>query len=241
MVGAVIVAVVSAAAASDSNRKARHAQQDAERRARALQEKRLAEQKADQEPWRASGLSALEKLNDFTKNAHTFTMADYEADPGYAFRLGEGQKALERGADARGILNSGRGLKEITRYGQDFASNEYQNAYNRYSNDQTNRFNRLASIAGIGQLATNTLGGYRQGATNAETEGMYGLGNSVAASHIAQGNIYSNFLSQMGNTYMQGGYGGNNSPSYNGGNYGNYGNTGAHFTDSQNSEWSYNK
>jgi hypothetical protein len=80
-----------------------------------------------------------------------FTMADYQADPGYAFRLSEGIKALDRSASARGNLLSGSTLKGVTQYGQDMASQEYQNAYNRYTANQTMRYNQLASLAGMGQ------------------------------------------------------------------------------------------
>jgi hypothetical protein len=52
-------------------------------------------------------------------------------DPGYAFRLKEGQKALDRQAAARGGLISGGALKAATRYGQEMGSQEYGNAYNR--------------------------------------------------------------------------------------------------------------
>lgn len=60
-------------------------------------------------------------------------------DPGYKFRLGEGQNQLEQSAAARGLLNTGGTLKDVLRYGQSFASNEYGNVYNRKANEyQTN-------------------------------------------------------------------------------------------------------
>jgi hypothetical protein len=65
-----------------------------------------------------------------------FGAADFQADPGYAFRLSEGMKALDRTAASRGGLLSGATLKGAQRYGSDLASQEYGNAYNRF---QTNR------------------------------------------------------------------------------------------------------
>jgi len=56
---------------------------------------------------------------------------DLQADPGYQFRLSEGLKALDRQAAARGGLISGGALKASQRYGQDMASQEYGQAYNR--------------------------------------------------------------------------------------------------------------
>lgn len=43
----------------------------------------------------------------------------------YKFRVGQGQQALERSLGARGLLRSGNRLSELTKYGQDMASQEY--------------------------------------------------------------------------------------------------------------------
>lgn len=103
----------------------------------------------------------------------SFGMRDYQADPGYAFRLQEGLKALDRRAAARGGLLSGNALKGITRYGQDMASQEYQGAYNRFTNNQSNQYNRLANVAGLGQTANNALQGAGQNYAN--QAGNYGV------------------------------------------------------------------
>lgn len=72
---------------------------------------------------------------------------NFQTDPGYQFRFEEGQRALDRGAAASGgLLSGGYGRKAI-RYGQNFASNEYANVYNRISN-----------IAGLGQVAAGQSG-----------------------------------------------------------------------------------
>ncbi|HSW48632.1 MAG TPA: hypothetical protein VLH09_00585, partial [Bryobacteraceae bacterium] len=82
-------------------------------------------------------------------------------DPSYQFRLQEGQKALERSAAARGGSMGGAALKAIARYGQDFASTEYQRAFDRFQQDRATRFNMLAGIggqlAGIGQTSVGQL------------------------------------------------------------------------------------
>ena len=56
-------------------------------------------------------------------------------DPGYQFRLQEGQKALERSASRRGALNTGGTLKDVSAFGQGLASQEYGNAYGRAMNE----------------------------------------------------------------------------------------------------------
>jgi len=67
--------------------------------------------------------------------AFKFTAENFQADPGYGFRLSEGLKALERSAAARGGLLSGGTGKALTRFGQDMASQEFQNAYGRAFNE----------------------------------------------------------------------------------------------------------
>jgi len=125
-----------------------------------------------------------------------FSMSDYQADPGYQFRMQEGTKALERSAAARGGISSGRTLKDLTRFSQGLASEEYNNAYNRFNADRDRRFNRLASLAGIGQTATSNTQQASQNYGNQVSQNQIGLGNSVAAHQISQSNRYSQLLGQ---------------------------------------------
>lgn len=89
-------------------------------------------------------------------------------DPGYAFRLKEGTRLLENSAAARGGLLTGSTANDLQKYGQEFASNEYGNVYNRalteyqqrynvFQQNQSNLYNRLAGISGMGQTATGQL------------------------------------------------------------------------------------
>ncbi|WP_439684867.1 DNA transfer protein p32 [Cupriavidus oxalaticus] len=120
-----------------------------------------------------------------------FTTSDFEADPGYQFRLGEGQKQIESSAAARGGLLSGAAAKALTKYNQNFASNEFQNAYNRFNTNQGNTFNRLASLAGVGQTATNQLQAAGQNyANNAGQAAIYG-GTQRASGYAGQANALS--------------------------------------------------
>jgi hypothetical protein len=94
-------------------------------------------------------------------DAEKFAAGDWK-DPGYDFRMAEGQKALERSASARGSLLSGGALKSLTRYSQGVASDEYDKsftrAFNTFNANDTNLFNRLSLLAGNGQQATVQMG-----------------------------------------------------------------------------------
>jgi hypothetical protein len=109
------------------------------------------QQQAQQQPWLGGGSGAMNKLNDMFVNGKGFSAQDLQLDPGYQFRLAEGQKALDRSAAARGGLQSGNALAAAANYGQGMASQEYQNAYNRMVNP-------LMQMSGMGQGAANQLG-----------------------------------------------------------------------------------
>lgn len=165
-----------------------------------------------QEPWRQAGINALGKLEtERTGMPPAFTgQVNLSRDPGYAFRMSEGMKALERSAAARGGLLSGGMLKGVQRFGQDLASQEYQNAYNRALteyNASTQReatgYNRLAALAGIGQTATGQLSGaagqYGQNAADAITSGAA----ARAGGYVGTANALTGGLSTYLN-YQQG-------------------------------------
>jgi len=92
---------------------------------------------------------------------------DWKTDPGYEFRFREGQRALERGAAAAGGLLSGGFARRAMRYGQDYASQEYSNVYNR-----------IANIAGLGQVGS-------QISSNAALSTGAGMGTAAAQAGYA--------------------------------------------------------
>ena len=122
-----------------------------------LQRKMYYEGVARQQPWLQAGQIALNKLVPEATNYQNFGMEQFKQDPGYAFRMSEGMKALENSAAARGGLLSGATMKGIQRYGQDMASQEYMNAFNRYQVERQARLNPLQSLAGVGQTTANAL------------------------------------------------------------------------------------
>ena len=142
------------------------------------------QQQALQEPWRQAGITALNKLQSPEMQFTPFSADKFQADPGYAFRLSEGIKGLNNTAAARGGLLSGGTLKATERYAQGLASQEYQNAYNRYNTDYNMKLAPLQTLAGYGQGATNNLttttGNY--GTNQADT--LANTGNIRASSYL---------------------------------------------------------
>jgi hypothetical protein len=124
-------------------------------------------------PYREAGEQALNKLIPLATEYTPFGMEQFQADPGYGFRMSEGMKALERSAAARGGLMSGGTGKALQRFGQEMGSQEYQNAFNRYQAERQARLNPLQSLAGVGQTAAQNLAGQagQFGSNMAETIG----------------------------------------------------------------------
>jgi hypothetical protein len=169
----------------------------------AQQERALERQIGLQEPFRQTGVNAL--ADYATASQYTpFGMPQFEADPGYQFRMSEGMKALERSAAARGILQSGGTLKDITRFGQDVASQEYQNAFQRYLEERRQKLQPLEYRIGLGQNAASNqgvnIGTTAQNVGNLTTS----LGNIQSAGIMGRANAFTNTLSNISGLATQG-------------------------------------
>lgn len=135
----------------------------------------------------------------------SFDPNNFQQDPGYQFRLNEGLKALQRSAAAKGMANSGATMKAINDYAQGAASQEFNNAYNRYNTDQTNLYNRLAGVSNAGQVSANTLANVGQNTANQISSNMIQGGNAQAAGTMGTANAWStglnNAAKSIGNSF----------------------------------------
>lgn len=196
--GNIAGSAIQAGAADD----AAEAQVRAAREATDIQRQMYNQARSDQEPWRASGVRALAGMEDkdFSRD---FGTSDFQQDPGYAFRMAEGQKALERSAAARGGLQSGGTLKALTQYAQGVASDEYGKAYERFNADRDRRFGRLSNLAGMGQNSAQSMGQHSMNFGQMAGNNMMGAGDARAAASMTKGQVWGNTLSQLGGMGMQ--------------------------------------
>ena len=199
-VGSAIAA--SAVVGASASKSAAKTQAAASNKAARLQNEQFQQTRQDQMPWMEAGRDALNKLIPLSEY-QKFGMDQFQADPGYAFRLSEGQKALDRQAAARGGLISGSALKAASRYGQEMGSQEYQNAFNRYQTERASQLAPLQSLAGLGQTTASNLGAL--GANNAQAVGGYltGAANAQAAGTVGMANAFGSGLGTYIN-YNQG-------------------------------------
>jgi len=105
----------------------------------------------------------------------------------YQFRLDEGTKAINQGYAAGGTLQSGAALKALTRYGQDYASNELGNFMNLLAGQQNMGLNAARAVAGVGgDLVTNVTANNNSGAS------------ATAAAALARGNATAEMYGDIG-------------------------------------------
>jgi hypothetical protein len=203
--------VIGGAQGASAAKKAANAQVAAAQQAADLQKEMYYKNIELQAPFREAGLSAQNKLLDYMglapgatgKYTKDFSMQDFQQDPGYAFRMSEGLKALDRTAAARGGLLSGGALRGATRFGQDMASQEYQNAFNRYQTNRANQLNPLQSLMGSGQTAANLVGASGQNYANQAGEAYMGAGNARASGYVGSANAWNSALGNAANTLGQ--------------------------------------
>jgi hypothetical protein len=223
----------AAQAQSEAARYGADAQSQAAIYSAELQKEALDKQIALSEPFRTAGTSAVNQLSalygqggEMYNQQYTPEEFKYDqfTDPGTAFRLKEGMKAMNATAAARGGLISGNALRAGQAFGQELGSQEYQNAFNRYLSNNANKFaayqanfaNRLDPLkflSGQGQAAAaNQAANVGAGATNigntmvqsaaAQNAGITGAANAQAAGMIGGANAYTNAIGQGVSMYQ---------------------------------------
>ena len=213
-------AVIGGAVSSRAAKKAARAQTQAADEAARVQREIFERQTELQEPFRQAGMTAQNELMrllgiggdetaaDYGIVGRPFTAEQMQMDPGYAFRLAEGEKALERMQSARGQLLGGGAIRAGVRYGQEMGSQEYMNAFNRAQALMGTRLGTLGSLYGGGQAAAQQVAGQAgQMGTNVSNI-MLGAGQARASGYLGQANALSQALGQGVGLYglYRGGY-----------------------------------
>jgi hypothetical protein len=180
--------------------RAADATRDAARSSNALQRYMYDTNRADQAPYRQVGVDALQQLSQlYGPNADFSGFAD---SPDYQFALQQGTQALDRSAASRGRLYSDAQLQGAQRFGQGLASQQFGNY-----------FNRLSSLAGIGQSATNQLGAYGQNYANQVGQNYMNAGIAQASAYMNRGNALSGLAGDFAYGAGRGLFGGGGVPS----------------------------
>lgn len=210
--------VASGAMGASASRSASRAQSQAAEADRQLQREQYYDQVNRQEPFRQAGLLSTAELQrqfglagdaasaGYGNLLRNFSTADFQADPGYAFRLSEGLKGMDRQAAARGGMISGAALKAATRYGQDMGSQEYTNAYNRYNQNRSQKYQMLTGQQTAGANATSQQNQSSQDYAFAAGNALQNAGNARASSYMGQANAWGGALNSAANAGLQYGF-----------------------------------
>ncbi|HTL13066.1 MAG TPA: DNA transfer protein p32 [Bdellovibrionota bacterium] len=192
-VGSAVGGAIQADAASNAAK----GQAAAAEQANAVEKDLYNEQKTNWQPYMTAGTSALSQMqNPSFQQGFQWDPAN---DPGYQFRMQQGQQALERASAAKGAMQSGGFAKALSRYNQDYASNEYGNAFNRFQQDRSNRFGMLGTLAGYGQNAASNIGAAAQNYGANYSNNVTGAANAQGAAQIAGANAISGAIGGIGN------------------------------------------
>ncbi len=193
---------------SNSAKKAAEAQAASAREALALQKQMYGETVARNKPFYDTGVGANNRLAtmlgtggnagdaDYGSMTRNFSMADYlnNQDPGYQFGLDTGMNALNAQNAATGGSQSGAAMKAAQRYGVDYGSTKYNEAFNRYTNNRSNIYNMLSGQTNVGLSAANNTGAAGTNYANAGGADITGAGNAAASGYIGSANAYNSAI-----------------------------------------------
>jgi hypothetical protein len=218
---AAVTGLLGGKQSSSAATQAAQTQADAANQATAAQQAALERQIQISEPWRTAGTTAVNQLSAMTQPGGRLTQEfayqpfNYQADPGYAFRLQQGLNAMNATAAARGGLISGNALKAGQDYGQAQGSQEYQSSFNRYLQNyanaqntfqmnRNNLINPLQFLSGQGQAsAANQAANVGQFGT-AQAANITGAANALAAGQVGSANAWNSALGSVGNAAQMG-------------------------------------
>jgi hypothetical protein len=207
--------VLGAAGSAYASRKASKTQDKATKEAANIQREALARQEELSRPFRETGIEAQNALArmagigpdtgapDYGVLGRPFGENELVVDPGYAFRLKEGMRDLDRRLSAGGGMFSGGALKAGQQYGQELASQEYQNAFTRAMELRMQRGNALSGLYGGGLQAAMGFG-QDVGQSAANVGNLVTSGGAARASgYVGQANALNQALGTGANYLMQ--------------------------------------
>ena len=199
--------IIGGAVQSRAASKASRAQQQAAQQQQALEKEMFERQVALQEPFRQIGLQNLNRLASLYGEGGAYArapgMEELQMDPGYAFRLAEGEKALGRMQAARGQYLGGGAIRAGTRYGQEMGSQEYANAFARAMQQRAAATNALQGLGVLGPSATGAMGGAAQGYASGAGQALGAGGAARASGYLGQANALTQALGGLAGAYGQ--------------------------------------
>lgn len=196
--------LLSGVLGASAAKSAAHTQADAANRATDTQLQMFNTINSQQTPWRQAGENALGGISSmWPQFLHSFNGKDLKSNlaPNYQWQLGQGLGALKNAANVQTGLLSGNTLRAVNDYAQNFAGNAYQQAFNNYNAQQTNIFNRLSNVAGLGQTANQTTAQAGTAAAGNAGNAMMAAGAANASGIVGSTNAMTGALNNAASWY----------------------------------------
>jgi hypothetical protein len=194
--------LVGAGMQANAARSAAQTQAAAADRAMAQEREMYDISRGDLAPYRELGYTALGDIENripfFTSQFGDEQLRQY-LDPSMDFRRRLGEQTTARMLNVGGGAISGNTLRGLEEFGQNLASTEYGNAFNRFQNERTNIYNTLANIAGMGQQSVNTGVQAGQNFAGQQTGLLTGQAAAQAAGQVGAANAISGGIGNVGN------------------------------------------
>jgi hypothetical protein len=203
-------AVVGGGATVYAANKAATANKNAQSLATTVQANNVNNAIKQEAPYTAVGSQAAgdlsTRLNDLTSPV-TMDQSQLEATPGYQFTKDQGLKSLTNQYSASGKAGlpgapSGPMDKAALEYGTGLANKTYLDQWNIANQNKANAFNRLQTVANLGQTATGNITGVESGAANNISKNAQNVGAINAAQYGVDATAITNAANQFSNAYL---------------------------------------
>ena len=177
---------------ANAQKDAAQIQANAQLQAAQMQQDRYNQTRGDLAGYRQAGEGATQGLVNMTNKPFNFQFS--QQDPSYQFRLQQGLAGQNASAAARGGYFSGATGQALQNYGQQAASQEYGNEFNRALMTRQNNYGELSSLAGLGESAAAQTGAFGMQAATNQGNAMIGAGQAQAGGVLGAANAQNNGL-----------------------------------------------
>lgn len=170
--------------------------------------------RSDLQPYNAAGINAADDMTMNLQSLETpisMSEATLQNTPGYQFNLQQGLKATQNSAASRGLAASGAAMKGAASYATGLADSTYQNQFNNANTNQTNAYNRLLGVMGVGENAAAGTASANNAITQGQVNNTTSATNAINSNNTASTNALSNAANNIGGYYSYQGMYGNNS------------------------------
>jgi hypothetical protein len=163
-------------------------------------------------PWATTGAPANQQQSDLLglngQPAADAAMSTFQSSPGYQWQLGEGLRATDAGAAAKGFARSGAALQAEQQFGSGLAATDFGNYWNRLQQLSSGGLSAATGIANAGVGVGTNIASTDTGAANAQSsiygntaQGFGNTANTLFSDKNFQGWLSGSGSGQSGSVY----------------------------------------